>query len=98
MCFPCSRLTIGMVTGMASVKVTITIPEDQLTAIRQLVVDGHARSTSGFVQRAIAVTLDDIAGWQRTLAEALEETGGPLTDEERAWADEILAGNSRSVA
>lgn len=87
-----------MVTGMASVKVTITIPEDQLTAIRQLVVDGHARSTSGFVQRAIAVTLDDIAGWQRTLAEALEETGGPLTDEERAWADEILAGNSRSVA
>lgn len=87
-----------MVIGMASVKVTITIPGDQLAAIRQLVVDGHARSTSGFVQRAIAVTLDDVAGWQRTLAEALDETGGPLTDEERAWADEILAGNSRSVA
>ena len=34
--------------------------------------------------------LDDVAGWGAMLATALEETGGALTDGERAWADEVL--------
>lgn len=80
----------SMVIGMATVKVTITIPEDQLEAIRELVDAGQARSVSGFVQHAIGVSLDDVAGWQQMLDEALAETGGPLTDDERRWADEAL--------
>lgn len=79
-----------MVIGMATVKVTITIPEDQLEAIRELVGAGQARSVSGFVQHAIGVSLDDVAGWRKMLDEALAETGGPLTDDERRWADEAL--------
>jgi hypothetical protein len=52
---------------------------------------------SGFVQHAVSVALDDVAGWGALLAEALRETGGPLTGEERAWADEMLnAGTPRN--
>jgi Arc/MetJ-type ribon-helix-helix transcriptional regulator len=75
---------------MASKKVTITLDETQLDRIRVLVEAGAAPSISGFVQHAVGVTLDDVAGWGALLAEALRETGGPLSDEERAWADEVL--------
>jgi hypothetical protein len=30
------------------------------------------------------------------LAEALRETGGPLSEEERAWADSVLGVTARS--
>ena len=56
---------------------------------------GTAPSVSGFVQHAVAVTLDDVAGWGTLLAEALRETGGALSDEERAWADDVLGVNGR---
>lgn len=79
-----------MVVGMASKKVTITLDETQLDRIRALVEAGAAPSISGFVQHAVGVTLDDVAGWGALLAEALRETGGPLSDEERTWADEVL--------
>jgi len=79
---------------MATRKVTITLDEVQLDRIRKLVEAGNATSVSGFVQHAVSVALDDVAGWGALLAEALRETGGPLTDDERAWADELL-GNRR---
>ncbi len=81
-----------MVIGMATRKVTITLEEEQLAAIRSLVSSGAAASVSGFVQEAVGTMLDDVAGWGALLAEALRTTGGPLSDEERAWADEILLG------
>ncbi len=87
-----------MVIDMASVKVTVTVPEQQLQAMRDLVAHGQAASVSGFVQHAIDVALDDVAGWQRALAEALTASGGPLSVEERAWADQVLASARRSVA
>ena len=79
-----------MVTGMAAKKVTITLDETQLDRIRALVESGTAASVSGFVQHAVGVALDDVAGWGALLAEALRETGGALSDGERAWADEVL--------
>jgi len=78
---------------MATKKVTVTLDETQLDRIRALVEAGSARSVSGFVQHAVEVALDDVAGWGALLAEALRETGGTLSEEERAWADGIL-GNS----
>jgi hypothetical protein len=53
---------------------------------------------SGFVQHAVAVALDDIAGWGAMLAEALRQTGGPLSDDERAWADDVLSTRARPAA
>ena len=83
-----------MVIGMATRKVTVTLDAAQLDLIRKLVDAGSTPSVSGFVQHAVSVALDDVAGWGALLAEALRETGGPLTDDERAWADELL-GNRR---
>ena len=86
----------GMVIGMASRKVTITLDEAQLDRIRALVIAGSAPTVSGFIQHAVAVALDDVAGWGALLAEALRETGGALSDDERTWADEILGVNPPS--
>lgn len=79
-----------MVFGMATKKVTVTLDEAQLQRIRALVEAGSAATVSGFVQHAVSVALDDVAGWGALLAEALRETGGALSDQERAWADAIL--------
>jgi Arc/MetJ-type ribon-helix-helix transcriptional regulator len=79
-----------MVNGMATKKVTITLDQEQLGRIRALVAAGTAPSVSGFVQHAVSVALDDVAGWGALLAEALRETGGALSEGERTWADEVL--------
>ena len=36
------------------------------------------------------VALNDAAGWKQMLDDALEQTGGPPTGEERAWVASIL--------
>jgi len=92
-----------MVSGMATKKVTITLEAVQLDRVRELVEAGKASSVSGFVQHAVGVSLDDIAGWGALLAQARQNTGGPLSRDEKAWADEMLGNQkrrtrSRSVA
>lgn len=86
-----------MVIGMAMRKVTVTLDEAQLERIRDLVAAGTAPNVSAFVQHAVGVALDDVAGWGAMLAEALQETGGALTDGERAWADQVLGINQPAV-
>lgn len=82
---------VSMVIGMAKTqKVTVTLPVDDVEAIRGLVASGHADSVSGFVQHAVRVSLDDVAGWGEMLAAALRETGGELTAAERSWAADVL--------
>jgi Arc/MetJ-type ribon-helix-helix transcriptional regulator len=75
---------------MATTKVTVTLDAGKLEQIRRLVADGQARSVSGFVQHAVDVSLDHVSGWGDLLAEALARTGGPLSADERAWADSVL--------
>lgn len=84
---------MSMLFGMATRKVTITIDEHDLARVKALVAEGKSPSVSGFVQHAVRVSLDDVAEWEIELAMALAATGGPITDEERAWADSILDGN-----
>jgi Arc/MetJ-type ribon-helix-helix transcriptional regulator len=79
-----------MVFGMATTKITITLPDDQIHSIRELVAAGRAVSVSAFVKHSVAVGLFDAAGWRETLNDALRKTGGPLTKEERKWADALL--------
>jgi Arc/MetJ-type ribon-helix-helix transcriptional regulator len=81
-----------MVIGMATRKVTVTLPEEQLAQVRRMVESGAAPNVSAFVQHAVAVAVDDAAGWGAVLADALRATGGPLTDDERTWADGVLGG------
>jgi len=80
---------------MATKKITVTLEETQLSRIRSLVESGKAASVSGFVQHAVGVSLDDIAGWGAMLAEALAQTGGALSADERAWADQILGTSKK---
>lgn len=80
-----------MANGMATKKLTITLAEEQLAAVRALVAEGKSPSVSSFVKHAVAVSLADVAGWDAMLGLALAQTGGPLTSKERAWADSILA-------
>jgi Arc/MetJ-type ribon-helix-helix transcriptional regulator len=75
---------------MASKKVTVTLDQAQLDRIRVLLEARTSPSISSFVRHAVGIALDDIAAWEELLGEALQETGGPLSDEERAWADEVL--------
>lgn len=82
---------LSMAVGMATTtKFTITLDTQQFDEIKRLVAAKKADSVSGFVRQAIATALDDAVGWREMLDQMLEETGGPLTDAERAWADEIL--------
>jgi Arc/MetJ-type ribon-helix-helix transcriptional regulator len=87
-----------MVIGMATRKVTITLDEAQLEQIRSLVQARTAPSVSGFVQHAVTVALDDVAGWGAMLAEALRQTGGALSEDERAWADDVLRSGACPAA
>jgi Arc/MetJ-type ribon-helix-helix transcriptional regulator len=61
---------------MATSKVTVTIDDEQLAAVRELVRTGKARSVSAFGQHAVGVSLADFAGWGVLLGQALDETGG----------------------
>ena len=83
-----------MVFGMATAKITITLQDDQVEEMRALVAAGRAASVSAFVKHAVGVALCDAAGWREMLADALQQTGGPLTKKERAWADALLSPQS----
>ena len=65
-----------MVVGMATSKLTITLPDEQLQEIRALVAAGQAANVSAFVQHAVGIALSDAAGWREMLQEALKQTGG----------------------
>jgi Arc/MetJ-type ribon-helix-helix transcriptional regulator len=79
-----------MVFGMATTKITITLPDEQIHSIRALVAAGKTGSVSAFVKHGVEVALSDAAGWRTMLNEALRETGGPMTNDERRWADALL--------
>lgn len=82
---------MSMVIGMAETqKVTVTLGTTQVAAIKDLVARGQSSSVSGFVQLAVDLALDDIRGWADMLRESLDATGGPATDAERAWAEDVL--------
>jgi hypothetical protein len=81
--------------GMATTKVTVTLETAQLLAIREIVERGLSPNVSAFVKHAVAVSLSDVAGWGALLGRALDETGGPLTGKERAWADSVLKARAR---
>ena len=79
-----------MVSSMATTKITITLQDDQVKAIRSLVAAGRSANVSAFVQHAVRIALHDAAGWGELLENALDQSGGPLTGKERAFADATL--------
>ena len=90
-----AQLIRGMVIGMATTKITITLDDEQLEEVRRIVSAGKASSVSGFVKHAVGVALHDAAGWKEMLEGALQQTGGLLTKKERAWADALFSPRPR---
>jgi Arc/MetJ-type ribon-helix-helix transcriptional regulator len=87
-----------MVICMATVKITITLPEEQIAEIRRRVADRESESVSGFVQRSISRTLQNSAEFSAMIDQSLMESGGPLTAKERAWARKMLAPRKKKSA
>ena len=57
----------GMVLDMATTKITITLPTEQVNEIAAQVAGGGAASVSAFVKHAVAIALADAAGWHDLL-------------------------------
>jgi hypothetical protein len=62
------------------------VEDNQLRQIRALVEARQTSSVSGFVKHAIRIALFDAAGWRAMLRDALQESRGPLTADQRIWA------------
>ena len=76
-----------MMDGMtAKAKIAVTLPADLVESARSAVQAGRASSVSAYVAGALEqrVKLDEL---DVLLAEMLAETGGPLTEVERAEID-----------
>ncbi len=69
-------------------KIAVTVPEELMERVEQEVAEGRAASVSAYVSDAIAQYTDG-DGLGVVLAE-MEKESGPITDEERAWARQVL--------
>ena len=78
-----------MISGMTREKIAITLPKEQVAAARRAVAEGRAASVSAYISQALArrTAEEDMA---EIIAEIYAETGGPPTEEERAWASREL--------
>jgi Arc/MetJ-type ribon-helix-helix transcriptional regulator len=87
----------GMVDGMATAKITFTLPDRQLEEIRKRVAAQNSPSVSGFIQQAVQKSLENAAEFRAIVEEALRKTGGPLKPKERAWARKTLSARRRGT-
>ena len=71
-------------------KITVSLSADLVERLKGRAARGVADSVSAFVERAVREQLAAEADWGDELERMLEETGGPLTDEERAWVDSLV--------
>lgn len=71
-------------------RVTVTVPDTVLEAARRDVERGAAPSLSAWLTDA-AETKARCERLEAVLDDLLERTGGPLTEEEAAWARSQLA-------
>lgn len=74
---------------MTKSKIAVTLPPALVARARRAVREKRAESVSAYVAAALEekAKLDDLGD---LLAAMLEETGGPLTEEETRAADEAL--------
>lgn len=78
-----------MIAGMTTSKIAVSLPAKLVEDVRRLVAAGRAPSVSAYVAAALEekVKREDLLAM---LEEILEETGGPLTEEEIAEIDAEL--------
>jgi len=74
-----------------TIKIAVSLPDHLVTAARRAVKHGHAASVSAYVAEAMAAYQDEHR-FDAMVDDILQRTGGPMTDAEKAWADDLLAG------
>jgi Arc/MetJ-type ribon-helix-helix transcriptional regulator len=78
-----------MIVGMTKAKIAVTLNQALVDQAKRAVADGRASSVSAYVEDALAAKTA-VDSLDLLLAELLSETGGPLSDQERADADRAL--------
>jgi Arc/MetJ-type ribon-helix-helix transcriptional regulator len=86
-----------MVNGMATTKITITLPDGQLEEIRKRVAAQESPTISGFIQQAVQKSLENAAAFRAMIDEGLNATGGPPNGRERAWASRVVSARKRGA-
>jgi Arc/MetJ-type ribon-helix-helix transcriptional regulator len=77
-------------TDRPKAKITVSLSADLVEQLQRAAGRGEVASVSAFVERAVREQLTAEAEWGDELARILEESGGPLTDEERACVDSLV--------
>ena len=82
--------------GMTATKsrLTITVDADIADQVKALIAQGGAPNVSAYVEHAVKCQLAADADFDVLLATMLDETGGPLTPDERAAARRVLSGEA----
>ncbi|WP_423916955.1 ribbon-helix-helix protein, CopG family [Candidatus Poriferisodalis sp.] len=75
-------------------RLTITVDSDIVDRVKALVAQGGASSVSAYVEHSVQCQLAADADFDVLLATMLDETGGPLTPDERAAARRVLSGDA----
>ncbi|WP_419916646.1 hypothetical protein [Candidatus Poriferisodalis sp.] len=75
-------------------RLTITVDADIADQVKALVAQGGAPNVSAYVEHAVKCQLAADADFDVLLATMLDETGGPLTPDERAAARRVLSGEA----
>jgi len=86
-----------MVNGMATMKITITLPDRQVQEIRKRVAAQESPTISGFIQQAVQKSLENAAAFRAMIDEGLNASGGPPKSRERAWARKMLSARKRAT-
>ena len=84
----------GILAGMTSMKVAVSIPRETFQRAKRAVRRGRAASLSAYVTAALEqkATLDEL---DTLLDEMLEASGGPMTRAEQRRTDRLILGPSR---
>jgi Arc/MetJ-type ribon-helix-helix transcriptional regulator len=81
---------MGTVVRMTKAKVTMTMDKDLLARVKQAIDSGRAPSVSAYIEKAVEHWLIEEESAEELVDDMLEESGGPITADERVWADRIL--------
>jgi Arc/MetJ-type ribon-helix-helix transcriptional regulator len=81
----------GMTTAKRpKAKITVSLSADLVERLQDRAARGESDSVSAFVERAVREQLEAEAEWHEELDRMLEESGGPVTDEERRVVRDLL--------
>lgn len=84
----------GKIPGMATVKITVTVPQELAEYIRTQVASGAYESVSAFVTQA-AESTRDLEPLDLLIASMVAESGEP-DERAQAWAAEAVAAARRA--